>query len=51
MSEFTLNLLKRMIVVEEKNRISWEELFDLVIPKDDPDDFLFKDSLINENYS
>lgn len=30
-----LNLLKRMMVVEEENRISWEELFDVVIGKEE----------------
>ena len=34
-SEFTLNLLKKMIVVKEENRISWEELFELVIGKEE----------------
>ncbi|KAL4502412.1 hypothetical protein ABPG72_011999 [Tetrahymena utriculariae] len=36
-SEFTLSLLKRMIVVDEEKRISWEELFQLVTPSDDLD--------------
>ena len=32
-SSFSLDLLKRMIVIEEEDRISWDELFDLVLDK------------------
>ncbi|KAL4500117.1 hypothetical protein ABPG73_011225 [Tetrahymena malaccensis] len=50
-SDFTLNLLKRMIVVDEEKRISWEELFKLVIPSDDLDEQIYKDKSINESFS